>query len=63
MPRVQNPALRHELSFEMSQMHSNMALYFGASDEDADGHKLVLPRSPGKSGSKVPTWHMNKNFV
>ena len=44
---MQNPALRHKLSFEMGQMHSEMALYFGAGDEDEVG-------PPGKSGSKVP---------
>lgn len=27
--RSQNPALRHELSFEMGQVHSDMALNFG----------------------------------
>ena len=43
--RVQNPALRHELSFEMGQMHSDMALYF-------DDKVEVGP--PGTSGSKVP---------
>jgi len=25
---AQNPALRHELSFEMGQVHSDMALHF-----------------------------------
>ena len=26
--RAQNPAVRHELSFEMGQMHSDIALHF-----------------------------------
>ena len=39
--RAQNPALRHELSFEMGQLHSEMALHFHNSDKPS---KPVLPR-------------------
>ena len=31
---AQNPALRHELSFEMGQVHSDMALHFGDADNN-----------------------------
>ena len=48
--RVQNPALRHELSFEMGQMHSDTALYFGHIN-DAGGPFPVMPR--GRSNSKT----------
>ena len=47
--RTQNPALRHELSFEMGQMHSDTALYFG--NNDAGDPIPVLTR--GRSNSKT----------
>ena len=49
--RAQNPALRHELSFEMGQMHSDTALHFGATDDDTGTPKPVLPQ---KFYSKAP---------
>ena len=59
--RVQNPALRQELGFEMGQIHSDMALHFGADDDDDTcgfkAPKPVLPRAKGKYSSKVPNWH------
>jgi hypothetical protein len=56
--RAQNPALRHELSFEMSQMHSDAVLYFGADENDAaaggpEEPKPVLSRA-NVIGSKAP---------
>ena len=48
--RAQNPALRHELSFEMGQMHSDTALHYGATD-DMGTPKPVLPQ---KFYSKAP---------
>ena len=55
--RAQNPALRHELSFEMGQVHSDTALHFD-DDHNASGSKPVLPRED-TSISKVPSvfWH------
>ena len=52
---MQNPALRHELSFEMGQMHSDMALYFGDGDDVEVG-------PPGTSGSKVPKSYKNMGW-
>ena len=51
--RAQNPALRHELSFEMGQMHSDTALHFGAAADDTGPPKPVLPQK-GKFYSKAP---------
>ena len=50
---AQNPALRHDLSFEMGQMHSDTALHFGATDDDTGTPKPVLPQK-GKFYSKAP---------
>ena len=51
--RAQNPALRHELSFEMGQMHSDTALHFGAANDDTGTPKPVLPQK-GNFYSKAP---------
>ena len=43
--RAQNPALRHELSFEMGQMNSDVGLHFGDAPDDPGDEKsrhLVL---------------------
>ena len=44
--RAQNPALRHELSFEMGQVHSDMALHFGNPEN---------PRKPRQGDPTVDT--------
>ena len=56
--RVQNPALRHELSFEMGQVHSDMALHFGkdpknAGQGDPVNTKPVLSREDQKYSLKA----------
>ena len=57
---AQNPAIRHELSYEMSQMHSDTALHFGAAGDDTG--IPVLPQE-GKFYSKAPPRFMCvKNF-
>ena len=57
---AQNPAIRHELSYEMGQMHSDTALHFGAAGDDTG--IPVLPQE-GKFYSKVPPRFMCvKNF-
>ena len=49
---AQNPALRHELSFEMGQVHSDMALHF----QNPKGDPVpVLP--PTK-----PQWHLKSSL-
>ena len=55
--RAQNPALRHEISFEMGQVHSDMALHFGnnqpvLSRED-QGDRL---KTSSKASSQKPMW-------
>ena len=61
--RAQNPALRHELSFEMGQVHSDMALHFGkdpknAGQGDPVNTKPVLSREDQKyslkAGPEIP---------
>ena len=50
--RAQNPALRHEISFEMGQMHSDMAIHF-------DDNQPVLSREDhtnSKASSQKPMW-------
>jgi len=55
--RAQNPALRHEISFEMGQMHSDMAMHF-------DNNQPVLSRedqgyplqTSSKASSQKPMW-------
>ena len=53
---AQNPALRHELSFEMGQVHSDIDLHFD-NDDDAGGPIPVLPRE----GLKGPEWHLKSS--
>ena len=51
--RTQNPALRHELSFEMGQVESDTSLHFykGQDDQGSHGTDLVKP---------VPVLHKNQ---
>ena len=42
--RAQNPALRHELSFEMGQVHSDMALHFD--NDKGDAVPVLPPKRP-----------------
>ena len=53
--RAQNPALRHEISFEMGQMHSDTALHFHANKVGDGGpvHTKAMTSDLWR-GSKVP---------
>ena len=54
--RAQNPALRHELSFEMGQVHSeDMALHFGNPGQGGPAKyiKPVLSREDQKYSFKA----------
>ena len=68
----QNPALRHELSFEMGQVHSDMALHFGNNRGDpANKGGPVLSREgqvcPPKARPEVlshqVSWEMLNDVV
>ena len=41
---AQNPAIRHELSFEMGQVHSDMALHFD--NDKGDAVPVLPPKRP-----------------
>ena len=65
-PCAQNPALRHELSFEMGQMHSDMHLHFGNDsktlgpmDDHADAVSVPVHSENQKCrGRKAELWEM-----
>ena len=47
--RAQNPAVRHELSFEMGQMHSDTALHFANKNGAADPVHETKAMAPDRS--------------
>ena len=51
--RTQNPALRHELSFEMGQVESDTSLHFGKGQDDQGSHRTD-PEKP------VPVLHKDQ---
>ena len=57
--RAQNPAVRHELSFEMGQVHSDMALHFGNNEPVLSREDQVYPlKTSSKASSQKPMWEM-----
>ena len=55
--RAQNPALRHEISFEMGQVHSDMALHFGDNQPVLSREDQVNPlETSSKASSQKPMW-------